>query len=683
MTNDSDSQGLWKRYVSRRAALRAGILGAAIPGILYVAKSAASADAADGDIYIPGAPNFLELGYGWPGKDANAGKISYRKWSDGLDIVGAGTTSGHRKVKIWDDLYVPGLLNLRAYPADPAVAPTWTAFLYAKSINGQTTKPFWKDATGTAQPLVSRSATLVVAASDASPRSKLGADYVCDGTADEVEINAAIASLPSRGGKVMLSEGKFTIAAPVLIQDKCVHLQGQGPGWANADSEDFDVGATVITAAQAYDNDFITIRSSDGAQANIRKVGGSCVSDLKIYQNFPRTSTSAHGIHVYGDVGTTWCMTIFIHRVVVSGVGGIGFYARGSDIFISQCEARGCYSAGFWMRADSVMSHVIAGGNGRSGTVEQIYLKGFCAADNIYVYGGERGGIALEGGALARGCALTNFFIDAPGHMGLWVYQMEEVTISNGFIRGGGTHQHGEDSQQAVVIDESNHVTLSGVHVYNVTGDVAAKQMTGFDLRKSNDVTLNGCSANLSLRRSVRLRGSEYCVISDCHFTDSGQETDNTYSDISLETQDGIPSTYNRVHGCNFRNTTVVRTKYGIQEADADQDHNIYHDNYFDGNQRTKAIYVAGANSRAYRNKGYVTESNGTATVPNGSTYVEVTHGLSATPNAKDISVTPTNGLGNASKFWISDVGVSTFRINVNTSPGATTATFAWHAEML
>jgi hypothetical protein len=227
MTNDSDSQGLWKRYVSRRAALRAGILGAAIPGILYVAKSAASADAADGDIYIPGAPNFLELGYGWPGKDANAGKISYRKWSDGLDIVGAGTTSGHRKVKIWDDLYVPGLLNLRAYPADPAVAPTWTAFLYAKSVNGQTTKPFWKDATGTAQPLVARSATLIVAASNASPRSKLGADYVCDGTADEVEINAAIAALPAVGGKVVLTEGAFVLASNIIVKSKVV-LEGQG-----------------------------------------------------------------------------------------------------------------------------------------------------------------------------------------------------------------------------------------------------------------------------------------------------------------------------------------------------------------------------------------------------------------------------------------------------------------------
>jgi hypothetical protein len=36
------------------------------------------------------------------------------------------------------------------------------------------------------------SSTIVVAASDASNKSKAGADYICDGTDDHVEINLAI-----------------------------------------------------------------------------------------------------------------------------------------------------------------------------------------------------------------------------------------------------------------------------------------------------------------------------------------------------------------------------------------------------------------------------------------------------------------------------------------------------------
>jgi hypothetical protein len=51
-------------------------------------------------------------------------------------------------------------------------------------------------------------ATFIVAASDASTRVKNQADYVADGTDDDVEIQAAIDALPSGGGTVVLSGGR-------------------------------------------------------------------------------------------------------------------------------------------------------------------------------------------------------------------------------------------------------------------------------------------------------------------------------------------------------------------------------------------------------------------------------------------------------------------------------------------
>jgi hypothetical protein len=71
-------------------------------------------------------------------------------------------------------------------------------------------------------------------------------------------------------------------------------------------------------------------------------------------------------------------------------------------------------------------------------------------------------------------------------------------------------------------------------------------------------------------------------------------------------------------------------------------------------------------------------QNRGTAVIPSGSTYVDVPHGLGKTPPIEGITVTPSNGLGNASKFWLSDVGDETFRINVDVDPGETTATFVW-----
>lgn len=67
--------------------------------------------------------------------------------------------------------------------------------------------------------------TFFVAASDASVHSREIADFLCDGTNDEVQINAAIAALPAGGGRVLLSEGTFYIGAAVIINTDHVVLE--------------------------------------------------------------------------------------------------------------------------------------------------------------------------------------------------------------------------------------------------------------------------------------------------------------------------------------------------------------------------------------------------------------------------------------------------------------------------
>jgi hypothetical protein len=66
----------------------------------------------------------------------------------------------------------------------------------------------------------------LVAASDAPADVKNQADYVCDGVADNVEIQAAIDALAS-GGSVVLSPGTFTLAATVTLGAN-VRMVGQG-----------------------------------------------------------------------------------------------------------------------------------------------------------------------------------------------------------------------------------------------------------------------------------------------------------------------------------------------------------------------------------------------------------------------------------------------------------------------
>ncbi len=69
----------------------------------------------------------------------------------------------------------------------------------------------------------------------------------------------------------------------------------------------------------------------------------------------------------------------------------------------------------------------------------------------------------------------------------------------------------------------------------------------------------------------------------------------------------------------------------------------------------------------------------GTASISDTDTLVDVAHSLGAAPGDGEIQVAPINADAAAASWWLSDLGASTFRINVETAPGAgNTATFAW-----
>jgi hypothetical protein len=116
--------------------------------------------------------------------------------------------------------------------------------------------------------------TLVVAASG----SGITGDYNCDGTADDVEINAALTALRAgAGGTVVLTAGTFNIASPVLILgfddvdvEQDLYLRGQGPkNTTLAVTPSVSCGIRLANCVRAHISDLgLTIDgSSDGIQA--------------------------------------------------------------------------------------------------------------------------------------------------------------------------------------------------------------------------------------------------------------------------------------------------------------------------------------------------------------------------------------------------------------------------------
>jgi parallel beta-helix repeat protein len=127
-----------------------------------------------------------------------------------------------------------------------------------------------------------RTATRIVAASDSL--DKTGADYVCDGTADQEEINQAINDLPTFGGRVLLLEGTYNISSPITILKNNVTLEGQGAG-------------TKLFLVNGANCDVIRVGNGGTALQGVK------IANLKIDGNKNNQSSSCYGIFFYGYSG--------------------------------------------------------------------------------------------------------------------------------------------------------------------------------------------------------------------------------------------------------------------------------------------------------------------------------------------------------------------------------------------
>lgn len=88
------------------------------------------------------------------------------------------------------------------------------------------------------QATMREAATIIVAASDSLHPER--ADYVCNGVADDVEIQAAIDALPAVGGTVLLLEGNYNISNTIASVSN-LSFQGYGAIITLANNADLDM----------------------------------------------------------------------------------------------------------------------------------------------------------------------------------------------------------------------------------------------------------------------------------------------------------------------------------------------------------------------------------------------------------------------------------------------------------
>ena len=268
-------------------------------------------------------------------------------------------------------------------------------------------------------------------------------DYLCDGTADDVEINAAIQALPSTGGEVVILDGTYNITATIAMNKDNVTLSGNGSAtvlkrmWS---------GSGVITVTSDYctvqnlqiDGNKSSYASGDGiylsSSSNNIVIGNTCNNSVNgISLNFSDNNTITSNICIANTNGI--CLSGISSRY--NAIAGNACNDNSNcGIFLSNSYSNAitgntCNSNNSGIYFSNVSSGNTIIGNVCSGNANGIFSpSGSSQNKNITITGNTCSGNSVSGIALT---SLTNSTI-----------------ASNICVRGDGTPSDYTSSQYTI-----------------------------------------------------------------------------------------------------------------------------------------------------------------------------------------------------------------------------------------
>ena len=159
-------------------------------------------------------------------------------------------------------------------------------------------------------------------------------DYLCDGTDDQVEINAAIAALPATGGKIVLLDGAYNITANITVNRANVELCG--------------TTASQLTFANTNSNINISITTDNCTVHDLTLIGSQTANNRNVIE-----ATSCNRLQFYnlqvskGQIGVASCGNVILTKNIIGKDNGYnyGIYVSGAshDIIISNNDLSGSY----------------------------------------------------------------------------------------------------------------------------------------------------------------------------------------------------------------------------------------------------------------------------------------------------------------------------------------------------
>lgn len=289
-------------------------------------------------------------------------------------------------------------------------------------------------------------------------------DYLCDGANDEVQINAAIAALPSSGGEILLREGTYCCCASILLTKPNVSLRGCGTNTVISAVWQTEVsgGLFSVSGANAQLCDLqLDGSGTDPLEAGITLSGGGA------HLNGIRISGFSPNLNINSDQN-------ILHDCFLGTSTGDNAIINGNGNQISANQFEGSYDITFSLS-----------GNDNTVTGNRIYDIALC--DSI---------------AGSRNAVTGNAFIG--GSEGLYLSDFHDGTFTGNVIYGRTGYDAG------LYLTGCTRSAISG-NTVNGQGDSV------YGIWVKNGSNYNTISANTCIDNAVgiRVEGSNGNVVTD------------------------------------------------------------------------------------------------------------------------------------------------------------------------
>lgn len=180
-------------------------------------------------------------------------------------------------------------------------------------------------------------ATVVVAPEGSTSK----ADYYTDGTDDQVQIQAAIDSLGSGGGKILLKQGTYSLGAGLTFALSNLIFEGEGPtSRINFNSASTPIAFKMADTSQRSNNRFKNFRISQQGTAGTGVAFEFSYFAQSLFENI--TTDGSNGGFL-GNAGGTLYNRFYNCTANVSGVGSYGYKTATTS---NECAFYSCRTIG-------------------------------------------------------------------------------------------------------------------------------------------------------------------------------------------------------------------------------------------------------------------------------------------------------------------------------------------------